>query len=275
MPGVASAMVTYGAPLDSWISNSLYRSGTGSDSARLLSVQPYFIGVPTEYFAVTRTRILNGRAFLPSDRAGTAPVIIVGDRLARDLWPGESAIGKCFIPLKPTNPCYTVVGVAQDVHHFQIVNRATETQYYFPLAQLPDPRSIPKSLVIRAGSLEPEPIARLVREEIRHAFPDAQVRAVPMSQALAPQLLPWRLGAELFTALSLLALAVAAIGVYGVVAFDVNQRVHEMGIRIALGAYTPRLIWLVVGQGTRIVAVGVVLGLLSALAAGKLVASML
>jgi predicted permease len=275
MPGVAGAIVTDGAPVDSWIGIPLFRSGTGPDSLREVPRAPNFIGVPPEYFALTDTRIVAGRGFLATDRDGAPPVMVVGQGMARALWPGEAPIGKCLIPMTATNPCYTVVGVAEDVHEFQIVKREAETQYYLPLAQLPNPKWTPRAVVARAGSTSPELIAKRMREELRAAFPDAQPTANPVSRILAPQLLPWRLGAQLFAALSVLALIVSAIGVYGVVAFDVRQRLREMGIRIALGARTTDLVRHVVGQGTRVVSVGVVVGLLASLAAGKLVASLL
>jgi ABC-type antimicrobial peptide transport system permease subunit len=96
-----------------------------------------------------------------------------------------------------------------------------------------------------------------------------------MAQSLEPQFRPWKLGAELFVALSLLALVVSAIGVYSVVAYTVSQRTREMGIRIALGARARDVLSLVVGEGSRTVAIGVVLGLVAALAAGRLVAALL
>jgi hypothetical protein len=267
--------MTDGAPVDSWIGISLYRPGPGPDSTREVGRSLNFIGVPPGYFDLTRTHILAGRGFLPTDREGATPVMVVGQGMARDLWPNESPIGKCLIPLIATNPCYTVVGVAEDVHQLRLVTPDAETQYYLPLAQLPNPKWTPNAVVARAGSTAPDIIAKWIRDELRAAFPGAQPSADPVARNLAPQLLPWRLGAQLFTALSALALVVAAIGVYGVVAFDVRQRVRELGIRIALGAHTPDLVRHVVGQGTRVVAAGVIVGLIAAVAAGKLVASML
>jgi len=96
-----------------------------------------------------------------------------------------------------------------------------------------------------------------------------------MAQSLEPQFRPWRLGARLFLALGILALVVAAIGVYSVVAYSVSQRTREMGIRIALGARTADVLSLVVGEGARTVAIGVLVGVLVSLAAGRLVATLL
>lgn len=92
---------------------------------------------------------------------------------------------------------------------------------------------------------------------------------------LNPVLRPWRLGATMYTIFGVLALAVAAIGLYGVIAYSVAQRLHEMGVRIALGARTGDLLRLVVGEGVRVALIGIVLGVAGAFAAGKLIASLL
>jgi putative ABC transport system permease protein len=106
-------------------------------------------------------------------------------------------------------------------------------------------------------------------------MPAAVPNVMPMRGALQEQFSTWRTGASLFSALGILALVVAALGVYGVIAYDVGQRTHEMGIRIALGARRGRVVRLVVGTGVKTVALGLTVGLGLALGAGQLVASLL
>ena len=100
-------------------------------------------------------------------------------------------------------------------------------------------------------------------------------RALTMADVLAAELHPWRVGAELFSAAALLALLVAAVGVYGSIAYSVSQRTHEMGVRVAVGADVTHILGLVVGGGVRLVGIGVVVGTVIVLALGRLVASML
>jgi ABC-type lipoprotein release transport system permease subunit len=148
-------------------------------------------------------------------------------------------------------------------------------QFYLAAAQV-DTFFAPTSLVVRARDANVASAGSLAAAEIRRAFPTSgPPRISTMTQSLEPQFRPWRLGAELFVTLGILALVVSAIGVYSVVAYSVSQRTREMGIRIALGARARDVLSLVVGEGSRTVAVGVVLGVVVALATGRLVATLL
>jgi predicted permease len=271
--GVAGATVTYGGPLDSWMGSQLFLAS--ADSAHPITHTPNFIGVGADYFRITGTKILEGRAFLPSDRRGSEPVIIVGSGMAKQLWPHEPAIGQCLRPTRPSNPCYRIVGVAEDAHQFRIVNAEPETEYYFPLDQLPNKNASPRTVLLRAGAQSADDVATTIRSMLRDAFPNAQVRARSATRALEPEMRPWILGARVFAALSALALLVAMIGVYAMAAFEARQRTREIGVRIALGAQSADVVSLLVRQGSRVVAIGVVLGSIAAIAAGRFVESIL
>lgn len=274
VPGVAGVTYSAGAPLSSWFSGvPLFVPGRDSATTSDASLSDY-IGVMPNYFAVTGSRIIAGRGFLASDLRGAPPVMIVSNGLARAFWPHESPLGKCLIPVDRKSPCYTIVGIAQDAHELRIVEKLA-LHFYVPLSQMPHPRLLPSALAVRVGFGEPAAIADIVRNELRLAFPTAQANARTAVDILAPQLTPWRLGAQLFAALGLLALLVAAVGIYSIVSFTARQRVHEMGIRIALGARTSDLLRLVVAKAVVVVAVGVALGILGALASGQYVASLL
>jgi predicted permease len=272
MPGVEGVAITYGAPMNQWISVPLYRAD--ADSAHPLDGGSYYLGVSERYFDLTGTRLVDGRGILSSDRADAPPVIVVGQTMARQIWPGQRAVGQCLRPVAPSHPCYTVVGVAADVHEFRIQENTSEWQYYYPLDQLPL-RGSDRTLVIRARKEQAEAVAASTQGLLRTTFPGATSRANTMNQALQGELLPWKLGLKLFGALALFALIVASVGVYGVVSFDVRQRTREIGVRMALGAGGGHVMRLLVGRSTVIVALGVAVGIAASLAAGRYVRSLL
>jgi hypothetical protein len=239
--------------MNQWISVPLYRAD--ADSAHSLDGGSYYLGVSPGYFALTGTRLVDGRRFLSSDRAGAPPVIVIGETMARQIWPGQRAVGQCLRPVAPSHPCYTVVGVAVDVHEFRIQENTSEWQYYYPLDQLPL-RGSDRTLVIRARKEQAEAVAASTQALLRATFPGATSRAITMNQALQGELLPWKLGLKLFGALALFALIVASVGVYGVVSFDVRQRTREIGVRMALGAAGGHVIRMLVRRSTVVVAIG-------------------
>ncbi|HUH12762.1 MAG TPA: ABC transporter permease [Longimicrobiales bacterium] len=220
------------------------------------------VGDP-DLLATLGLELRRGRAFTERDAEGSAPVAVVNETMARVVWPREEAIGKCLLigsddPPPNNPPCTTVVGVVEDGRVQQIVEEPS-MQYYVPLAQrLVD--WAPEALLVRVRGDERAAIPA-IRREILAAEPSLRYAEVrPMRDLIDPQARSWQLGAALFTAFGLLALLVAGIGLYSVLAFDVAQRTREIGIRAALGATRERVLRLVVGQGVRVVAIGVVLG---------------
>jgi hypothetical protein len=246
----------------------------GRDSAvKLGGMTAAMIGADPEFFAAVGMQIRRGRAFTPEDRAGAPPVAVINETMAHTLWPGESALGKCIIPAKRGNPCHTVVGVSQDAHRFQMIEKPG-LEYFLPIDQMPVQNRSPTNIIVRAQPGVASTVAARLRGDMVRLLPAAQsVWAVRLKDKLAPQLRPWRLGAALFTSLGLLALLVAAVGTYSTVAFSFGQRTRELGVRIALGAQRGDVVRLVFGEGLSIVAVGVAVGLLLAIALARLVAS--
>jgi putative ABC transport system permease protein len=272
MPGVDGAVASYGGPMSSWTGVRLYRES--GDSAHPLPTSYNSVAVEPRYFRVTGTRILAGRSLAESDRKGAAPVIVVSQSMAQAVWPGQSAIGQCLRPVAPARPCYTVVGVAEDIRERRTIDSHRDGEYYVPLGQFPLPRAA-NTLIARAGTMRPEVLAATMRRALRTTFPTAEVHANSMTQVLAPELAPWIVGARLIGALAGLALIVATLGVYGSIAFEVRQRTREIAVRIALGATPTNIVALLVRRGTLIVGAGVAVGGLAAIAGGKLVATML
>lgn len=224
------------------------------------------------YFAATGVSILAGRDFTASEIASRSAVI-VSRAMARLFWPGENPLSKCvIIDSKPNSPCIPVVGVVADVHRMSLIEDPI-LQYY-----LPRPTSLAfndAAIVIRTTESRLGAISQTASRAMRQLMPDCEPYVRTMAQVLDPQLRPWRLGATLFAALGLLALVVAAVGVYSVVAYGVSQRTQEMGVRIALGARAHNIVWMVVRESTLVLGIGVIVGVGMSVALSRLVASLL
>jgi ABC-type antimicrobial peptide transport system permease subunit len=200
--------------------------------------------------------------------------VIVGEAMARRLWPGRTGLGECLRigggsdEENLARPCSTVIGVAEDARRESV--RAEETlQYYVPLAQQ-QLDSVPSFLVVRLAAETPE-LLTAIRREVLAVDPAIRwVQVEPMRDTIAPEMRAWQLGAAMFSLFGVLALLVAAIGLYSVLAFDVAQRTRELGVRAALGASTRRLVRAVVARALATTALGVLLGgLVALLLAGR------
>ena len=228
--------------------------------------------VTPSYFRTVGLRIIAGRGFTDGDRPGAPGVVIVSARMARTFWPGQSAIGQCLIMRKRNSPCSTVVGVVEDAHLMRIIEEPSML-YFVPLSQSD---AAPMAIVLRAARGVPNDLRLGADRAFRQLLPNSEgARVQSMAEGLEPQLRPWLLGARLFTGFGVLALIVAAVGVYSVIAYAVSQRTNEVGIRIALGAATHDIVTMILGEGLRIVAVGVLLGVTAALVMGKLLSALL
>lgn len=270
LPGVERVALTANPMLTVFRGAPVFLPGT---SQTLNGKQSHISFVSPEYFATVGTRILAGRSFLPSDRQGSEPVVIVSQSLATAAWPGDQAIGKCLTVAQQGGPCRTVIGIAADVHVRRIVEEPSQ-QVYLPVLQMgPFPGS---AMVIRAIPEQVPAVATQTQRIFADAFGGDGRRLVQtMGEALAPELRPWRLGAGLFSAVALVALLIAAVGIYSSVAYGVTERTREMGVRVALGARRSSILRLVVGQGLSVVVLGLMIGVVATLALGKLVATML
>ena len=253
---------------------------------------PFMYGATPEYLEIMGVTALQGRLITAGDRAGSPMVVLVNETMAREVWPGQSAIGKCirvgFEPGQPpapvapaTVPCREVVGVVRDsrARSLRPVGReATQMQYYVPFDQLPptfqaDAPDVFGILVRAAGEAERMigPVQRVIQES---AIP-VSARVRPYQDLIDPQLRPWRLGATMFTAFGALALCIATVGLFGVVSWLVAQRRQEIGLRLALGGTGAVVGRMVIARALRLVAIGIVTGIVIALIVGPSVESML
>jgi predicted permease len=253
-PGVTHAALVISVPFWSNEGRGLYVPGV--DSVRKLGRFILQAATP-DYFAAMGTQVLRGRAFDESDRAGTPRVAVVSEGMAKAIWPGREAIGQCFRIGSDTVPCTTVIGVAEEMR-VRSLAEAREYTYFLPIAQHdspPDPQ-----LFARLGGRTGEQ-AEPLRRSLQLVMPGAAyVNVIPLSRLVDPNLQSWRFGATMFVAFGGLALVLAAIGLYSMIAYDVAQRTRELGVRIALGSSVGRVLRLIVAGGLRLVATGVLAG---------------
>ncbi len=229
----------------------------------------------TEALGVT---LLAGRFLEAGDRAGALPVAVVSEELVRQAWPGEDPIGKRLRRRRAgqSGPWMTVVGVVKNVKEDRYGFRIERPVWYVPYAQetFPLPVSVPLNLVVR--SERGGGVLAAVREAVRAVDPQQPVAgAMPMREYLADVLIAERFSAVLMAALAAIGLALAALGLYGVLAYSVSRRTAEIGLRMALGASQWSVVALIVGQGAALVLLGLGIGMAGAWSGGRLLSGVL
>jgi predicted permease len=263
LPEVEHAAIVSSIPFWSTSSTSLHVAGI--DSVRRHG-QFTFQTATADYFPAMGTRIVRGRDFDTRDRAGTERVAIVSASMAAALWPGTDAIGQQMRVGSDTADYTTVVGIAEDAAQNDLSISDKRLRYYLPIEQHQPHRG--QYLVARVrGDVRIH--GEALRAAVQSVMPgDSYVTVRPLQEIIASRQRAWQFGATMFAAFGLLALVVAAIGLYGVIGYDVAQRMHELGVRVALGAQTSDLLRLVVRQGMTLATIGVALGAAISVAVG-------
>ncbi len=269
VPGVEHAALTQSVPF--WDTESNYFSVPGVDSVQRLGSFTRHVA-SRDYFGTMGTRILRGRGFDASDRPGAPLVVVVSEGMAGTLWPGREAIGQCMKISADTMPCTTVVGIAENIKQESLTDDGQRLQYYLPFEQMAPARG---SLLVRTRG-NAQDIAETVRRRLQPLMPGTSfITVTPMRDIVDPELASWRMGATMFTLFGALALVLAAIGLYSVIAYDVAQRTHELGLRVALGAHARDVLRIVMAEGMRYALAGIAIGGAIALAAGRWVQPLL
>jgi predicted permease len=271
LPGVACAGAADSAPM--------LTNDTGPVSIEGLPRRPGEVEIQAErpkitpdYFCAMGIRLLRGRTFTWADNQGSLPVAIINESAARQYWPNEDAMGKRVELEDGSAPAWRqVVGIVGDVRQDSLVE-AGRPEVYAPLLQVPVPYM---ALAVRTRA-EPAALTAAVRQAVMAVDKDQPLSGIKtMEQVLEDSVAGRRFQMSLLAVFATIALGLAVIGIYGLMSYTVNQRAHEIGIRIALGAKRGEILRLVVRHGMMLAIVGVVLGTIGALLLTRFLSSML
>jgi predicted permease len=269
VPGVQEAALASWFPLglsgckgwDAYVEG--YQRPDGEDTTYEYAI------VSPRYFAAMRIPLVAGRDFTDADDATTAPVAIVNEYFARRFWPGQDAIGRRF---RTGGVWRTIVGVAK-VGKYNHLDEGPWCFFYLPYQQgVPD---LDLSLCLRTQG-DPSAFAQTLRQTMREIDPGVELlKTLPLAAYSSMVLFPQRMASSLLVLLGTVALTLAAMGVYAVMAYAVTQRMQEFGVRIALGASSQDVLRLVLSQGLVLAAAGVAAGLALAFGVTRLMAGFL
>jgi predicted permease len=268
-PGVESATITDAPPLIGGFARTIFPEGQ-DEASGYRGTLTGINDIAPNFFETLRIPLVGGREFTDNDRATTKPVAIASEAMAKHFWPNENAVGKRFHFFgDPT--LREIVGV---VRNTVVGNIGEEPQplAYLPLAQNYSPFA---TMAVRTIG-RPEGVISGVRSQVQSLDSNvALTNFLTVGELIGQGLWAPRMGAALLAVFGGLALILAIIGVYGVLSYSVNQQTREIGIRMAMGAQTGRVLGLVVGQGMRLAAAGLILGLIVAFAAMRIMTSLL
>lgn len=220
------------------------------------------------YFTTLGIPLLRGRLFTDDDRQGSQEVAIIDDNLAREYWPGEDPIGKRIRTNFTPGLWYTIVGVVGHIRFEQLAGEepsfggslSSKGAYYFPLFQTPDTSAY---LVVKSAESSEELLGAM-RQAVHDTDPSQPISDLKsMDARIAGSLGPQRFAANLVAVFAVLALVLAAVGLYGLISYSVAQRTNEIGIRVALGAKRSQVLCMVLTQGARLAVTGSMAGIVA------------
>jgi predicted permease len=271
LPGVRSATLANYLPLAlNRNSTSIYIEGQPTPRpSEVPEVQDS--DVWPGYFETMGIPLVHGREFDARDEKKETRSVIVNETFARRFWPGQDPVGKRISAGKAAAPRWEVIGVAKDGKYWSL-GEAAEPFIYFPMARDYDSSA---ALVINSTA-DPRSLINSIRAQVQQMDPNLPVfDAKTMEEHMRLSLLPLRAGAWVAGSFALLALGLAALGIYGVTAYSVGQRTREIGIRVAMGAKPRDVLALILKQGAVLAAIGLATGLVGAFAVTRLMSSVL
>jgi putative ABC transport system permease protein len=229
--------------------------------------------VSAKFFTTMGIPLAKGREFTPQDGDQTEKVVIIGQSMARSVWPGEDPIGKRIKSVREGSPWLTVVGVVENVKYRGLPeNPDNDPDVYLPLLQ--DPALV--LYVAARTNINPLVVTTDFRNQIQALDPDLPVFSIAtMQKRIADKISQPRFNALLMATLAFIALMLAIVGVYGIISYSVSQRTPEIGIRMALGAQQSDILKMVMSQGMKLIIIGLFIGLAVALSLTRILSSLL
>ncbi len=280
LPGVEAAGVADDLPLEGGSNQPVAIEG---HPVVAMADQPEVSvrNVSPGYFSAMRIGLLRGRGFTDADRADAAAVVIISESMAKRFWPNQDAIGKrltlTFFPARVRE----VVGIVRDVKDNGLATNEASPMLYWPIAQFYQPerfgkfQSFPMRLVVRTA-MDSAAAAGDIKNVLRQVSANTPLTSIQTMQDLVTESIsPQRFNMLLLAAFGGLALLLAAVGIYSVLAYAVRRRLHEIGIRMALGASVSDVLRMVLVEGLRPTLLGVAIGALAAVALSRVLGSLI
>ena len=263
LPGVESASASGSLPMRTIELTTFHLEGQSDEDARSADMA----SVRDDYFKTMGIPIVEGRGFSPQDLQPKSKVVVVGETLAKSLWPGQDPLGRKIIISRTSQDAYTVIGIARDTHDLGLDAPPTATVYRIAAPQ--------HLFVILRTAGDPKLLAKPLREQVAALDEDVPVSDIrPMQEVVESTFQDRRFQMWLFVIFSSLALGLAAVGLYGLLAYIVSAHTREIGIRMALGAQVTDVLQMVIRQGLTLALVGAMVGLAAAGALSRLMSKL-
>ncbi|HWK08467.1 MAG TPA: ABC transporter permease, partial [Vicinamibacterales bacterium] len=281
IPGAQSVALTTSVPPFNAARRRFEIDGRAADASAAQSAQAAIVTISPEFFAAAGVQLRRGRAFTSNDGAPGAETVVVNERFASLYFKGEDPIGRRLrlapTPARagvasPAQPWRTIVGVSPTLRHSSFQETEPAPAIYTPYRQ-DAPANI--TLLVRSQT-EPRIVLKAVQTDVQSIDPDQPVFTVrTMDEMLAQQTWPYRVFGAVFAIFAAIALVMATVGLYAVMAYSVVQRTTEIGVRMALGADRRRVSWMILRRGLVQLALGLALGLTGALMLSKVIQALL